>query len=108
MYKENEKMLSVSDCVAVEKPDFARILEHLQKEVSYNQENAVMLSGLTNSIKPMEDRPMNKELASKSPNCLVDYLWQEIHRLQISNQDINEVIQHLTKVIGNYQPQPCS
>ena len=98
MYTEEKAMLSAK--VVDERPDFGRILEYLQKESAYGQENVEMLKGLANSIKPMEERPMNKEVASKSPNCLVDYLWQEIHRLQMSNQETNEIIRHLQKVIG--------
>ena len=81
MYTEEKAMLSAN--VIDERPDFGRILECLQKESAYGQENAGMLKGLANSVKPMEERPMNKEVASKSPNCLVDYLWQEIHRWAI-------------------------
>ena len=99
MYTEEKAMLSVN--VVDERPDFGRILESLQNESAYGQENAEMLKGLVNSVKPMEERPMNKEVASKSPNCLVDYLWQEINRLQISNQETHEAIRHLQRVIGN-------
>ena len=99
MYTEEKAMLSAN--VVDERPDFGRILEHLQKESAYGQENAGMLKGLANSVKPMDERPINKEVASKSPNCLVDYLWQEIHRLQISNQETHEAIRHLQRVIGN-------
>ena len=100
MYTEEKTMLS-ANVVDDEKPDFGRILECLQIESSYGQENAEILKGLVNSVKPMEGKPMNKEVASKTPNCLVDYLWQEINRLQISNQETHEAIRHLQRVIGS-------
>lgn len=86
--------------VVDEKPDFAQILDHFQRESIYSQENAEMLKKLANSVKPMEERPINKEVANKSPNCLVDYLWSEINNLKMSNQETNEAIRHLQKVIG--------
>ena len=99
MYTEEKVMLSAN--VVDERPDFAQILDHFQRESIYSKENTEMLKKLANSVKPMEERPMNKEVESKSPNCLVDYLWQEIHRLQMSNQETHEAIRHLQRVIGN-------
>lgn len=82
-----------------ESPDFRKILECLQNESAYSQQNTESLRALAISIRPMEERTIDKEIENKTPNCLVDYLWQEIHRLQISNEESNKVIRYLQKII---------
>lgn len=84
-----------------EKPDFVRILERLRQESSFAQDNAECLTSLVSSIKPMQASPVEPEAKSNPPACLVEYLWDEIYRIQDSNRKTTNAIKHLHITIGN-------
>lgn len=102
MYNEEKSMLSAS--VVDERPDFGRILETLQKEATYCQENADAMTDLSNRVKrseTLEGQSISDAVPKKEPNCLVEYLWFEIDRISRANQKMNDTYRKLSKVIGN-------
>ena len=100
MYTEGKETLSPN--VVDNLPDFGRILDCLEKEGQYGQENTMMLRRLANIIKPVEDQKnIDKEdPLLPEPSCLVNCLWREINRIQKNNNDMHEVIIHLQRVVG--------
>lgn len=102
MYNEEKAMLSAN--AIDERPDFGCILETLQKEAACIQENADAITDLANRVKPIEslkELSSDKPVPLKDPNCLVEYLWHEINKIQIANQRLNDTYRHLSRVIGN-------
>lgn len=101
MYNENSAYPTKSNDVEVDRPDFGRILETLQKEAGNGFELTNTLTNLSNGIKNMETLPETNDVKEKSPNCLVEYLWAEIWKIQRSNRQLERVVAHLQKTIGS-------
>jgi hypothetical protein len=84
------------------RPDFGRILETLQKEASFSTELSEAAFRVANGLKSIEMLvEKNPELKQKEPNCLVDYLWETIWKIQRANSQMEKTITHLQRVIGS-------
>lgn len=101
MYNENSDYPTKLNGIEVDRPDFGRILETLEKEAINGFELTNMLTNLSNGIKNMETLPETNDVKEKSPNCLVEYLWAEIWKIQRSNRQLERVVAHLQKTIGS-------
>lgn len=84
------------------RPDFGRILETLQKEAAFSTELSEAAYRLANGLKNIDSlvEPRN-EVKQKEPNCLVDYLWETIWKIQKANSQMEKTITHLQRVIGS-------
>lgn len=104
MYNDNnvvypEKGTSLPE---VERPDFARILDSLQKQASVSTELSDRFFHVSNGLKRIELKESdNKVPVEKDPECLIEYLWSAIWKIERANYQLEKIASHLQRTIGS-------
>jgi hypothetical protein len=104
MYNDNnvaysEKGTSLPE---VERPDFSRILDSLQKQANVSTELSDKFYHISNGLKRIELKENdNKSPVEKEPECLIDLLWSVIWKIERANYQLEKIASHLQRTIGS-------
>lgn len=87
--------------VAVQEPDFARILNSFRSENSRATELMQSIFNLSKGLKPFPETPNKQSELKKEDSSVTGQIWSEIDRFKSCNDSLEEVYSHLRNVIGS-------
>ena len=78
-------------------------MDSLRQEINLANQLTERVSFLSHLLKCIERKPTteNNILQPKEPQEVIEHLWEQVHALRQSNEEMEVVANHLQSVIGN-------